>query len=78
MVVQARKILTQQIYAMIDQGENDEQRLTVGGLVHLKSVERDHAITSASDSQNRKTIKRRSSQAHSQSLSGARLRASPS
>ncbi len=50
-VVQARKILTQHVYAMIDQGENDEHRLTVGGLVHLKSVERDHAIRSASDSQ---------------------------
>ena len=54
-VVQARKILTQHVYAMIDQGENDEHRLTVGGLVHLKSVERDHAIKSASDSQNCKT-----------------------
>jgi hypothetical protein len=77
-VVQARKILTQHIYAMIDQGENDEHRLTVGGLVHLKSVERDHAIKSASDSQNCKTMKPRSSSAHSQSLSGARLRASSS
>jgi hypothetical protein len=59
-VVQARRILTQHIYAMIDQGENDEHRLTVGGLVHLKSVERDHAIKSASDSQNRKTTRQRS------------------
>lgn len=56
-VVQARKILTQHVYAMIDQGENDEHRLTVGGLAHLKSVERDHAIKSASDSQNCKTMK---------------------
>lgn len=63
-VVQARKILTQHVYAMIDRGENDEHRLTVGGLVHLKSIERDHAIKSASDSQNCKTMKRRS--AHSQ------------
>ena len=31
-VVQARKILTQHIYGMVDQGEQDEQRLTVGGL----------------------------------------------
>ncbi len=58
-VVQARKILTQHIYAMIDQGEHDEHRLTVGGLVHLKSVERDHAIKSASESQNCRTTKQR-------------------
>ena len=44
---QARKILTQQIYGMVDQGESDEQRLTVGGLVDLKAIERDHAIKSA-------------------------------
>jgi hypothetical protein len=53
-VMQARKILTQRIYAMVDQGESDEHRLTVGGLTHLKSVERDHGIKSASESQNRK------------------------
>jgi hypothetical protein len=53
-VMQARKILTQRIYAMVDQGERDEHRLAVGGLTHLKSVERDHAIRSASDSQNKK------------------------
>jgi hypothetical protein len=53
-VMQARKILTRRIYAMVDQGESDEHRLTVGGLTHLKSVERDHAIKSASDSQNKK------------------------
>ena len=46
-IVQARKILTQHIYGMIDQGEQDEQRLTVGGLAHLKAVERDHDIKSA-------------------------------
>ncbi|MGC1562304.1 MAG: hypothetical protein WA820_20980 [Bradyrhizobium sp.] len=46
-VVQARKILTQHIFAMVHRGECDEQRLTVGGLVHLKAVERDHAIKSA-------------------------------
>jgi hypothetical protein len=44
---QARKILTQHIYAMVDKGERDEQRLTVGGLAYLKSIERDHAIKSA-------------------------------
>jgi hypothetical protein len=53
-ILQARKILTQRIYAMVDQGESDEHRLTVGGLIHLKSIERDHAIKSASDSQNKK------------------------
>jgi hypothetical protein len=46
-VLQARKILTQHIYGMVDQGECDAQRLTVGGLVHLRAVERDHAIKSA-------------------------------
>src|ERR1700726_1535919 len=40
-IVQARKILTQHIYGMVDQGEEDEQRLTVGGVIHLKAVERD-------------------------------------
>jgi hypothetical protein len=45
--MQARKILTQHIFGMVDRGERDEQRLTVGGLVHLKAVERDHAIKSA-------------------------------
>jgi hypothetical protein len=48
-VLQVRKILTQHIYGMVDQGERDEQRLTVGGLAHLKAVERDHAIKSAQD-----------------------------
>ena len=46
-VGQARKILTQHIYGMVDQGEEDEQRLTVGGLAHLKAVERDNDIKSA-------------------------------
>ena len=46
-ILQARKILTQHIYGMVDRGEQDEQRLTVGGLAHLKAVERDHAIKSA-------------------------------
>jgi hypothetical protein len=46
-ILQARKILTQHIYAMIDKGEHDQQRLTVGGLAHLKSIERDRAIKSA-------------------------------
>jgi hypothetical protein len=46
-ILQARKILTQHIYAMVDKGEHDQQRLTVGGLAHLKSIERDRAIKSA-------------------------------
>jgi hypothetical protein len=32
---QARKILTQHIFGMVDQGELDEQRLTVAGLAHF-------------------------------------------
>ena len=55
-VLQARKILTQHIFGMVDQGEQDGQRLTVGGLIHLKAIERDHAIKSAkSASQTSKT-----------------------
>jgi hypothetical protein len=49
-IVQARKILAQFIFGLVDQGdqgEQDEQRLTVGGLAHLKAIERDHAIKSA-------------------------------
>jgi hypothetical protein len=46
-ILQARKILTQHIFGMVDQGEQNEQRLTVGGLAHLKAVERDHEIKSA-------------------------------
>ena len=45
-IQQARKILTQHIYAMIDKREYDEQRLTVSGLARLKSIERGHAIKS--------------------------------
>jgi hypothetical protein len=32
---------------MVDSGERDEQRLTVGGLALLKAIERDHSIKSA-------------------------------
>ena len=46
-IVQARKILTQRIYGMVDLGEEDEHRLTVGGLAYLKAVEREHGIKSA-------------------------------
>lgn len=49
-LLQARKIVTQHIFGMVDKGERDEQRLTVGGLARLKSIERDHAIRSASAS----------------------------
>jgi hypothetical protein len=44
---QARKILTQHVYGLVDRGEQNEQRLTVGGLVHLRAIERDHEIRSA-------------------------------
>src|SRR5260370_39529716 len=46
-ILQARKILTQHIFGMVDQGELDEKKLIVGGLAHLKAVERDHGIESA-------------------------------
>jgi hypothetical protein len=46
-LLQARKIVTQHIYGLVDRGERDEQRLTVGGLARLKAVERDHVIRSA-------------------------------
>ena len=46
-ILQARKILTQHIFGMVDQGELDEQKLEAGGLAHLKAVERDHGIKSA-------------------------------
>jgi hypothetical protein len=48
-LLQARKILTRHIFGMVDQGECNEQRLTVGGLARLKAVERDHTIASAQD-----------------------------
>ena len=53
-LLQARKILTRHIYGMVDQGERDERRLTFGGLVHLKAVERDHAIKVAQDTPTKK------------------------
>jgi hypothetical protein len=49
-VLQARKILTQYVFGMIDKGECNEQRLLVGGLVRLKAIERDHDIKSAHES----------------------------
>jgi hypothetical protein len=46
-LLQARKILTQNIFGMVDQGELDQQKLIVGGLARLKAVEREHGIKSA-------------------------------
>lgn len=37
---QARKALQEHITGMISEGEADEQRLVVGGLAHLKGLER--------------------------------------
>jgi len=59
-ILQARKILTQYVYGMVDQGEQDAQRLTIGGLAHLKAVERHHAIKSA-HVQSKKIGKRKAS-----------------
>ena len=60
-VLQARKILTQHVYGMIDKGECDEQSLVVGGLIQLKAVERDHEIKSAHETAPKK--KRRTASA---------------
>jgi hypothetical protein len=38
-LVQARKALIEHIYGLVCAGETDEQRLIVGGLTHLKSLE---------------------------------------
>ena len=46
-ILQARKILTQHIFGMVDQGELDEQKLIAGGLAHLKAIERDRGIKTA-------------------------------
>src|SRR5258707_14333145 len=46
-ILQARKILTQHIFGMVDQGELDEQKLVAGGLAHLKAVESVHGLISA-------------------------------
>jgi hypothetical protein len=39
---------------MVDRGECNERRLTVGGLVQLKAGERDHAIKSAQNAPSKK------------------------
>ena len=46
-ILQARKILTQHIFGMVDRGELDEQKLIAGSLAHLKAIERDRGIKSA-------------------------------
>jgi hypothetical protein len=46
-ILQARKLLTQHIFGMVDRGELDERRLTAAGLARLKAVERDYGIKSA-------------------------------
>ena len=56
-LLQARKILTEHIYGMVDRGEHNEQRLMVGGLVQLKAVERDHSIKSAQEAPIKKLAK---------------------
>jgi hypothetical protein len=43
-LVQARKALTERIYAMVSAGEVDGQRLIVGGLTYLKTRERESRI----------------------------------
>src|ERR1700716_3955958 len=58
-ILQARKILTQHIFGMVDQGELDEQKLVVGGLAQLKAVERDHGIKSAHAASEKPGKKRR-------------------
>src|SRR5712671_916844 len=57
-ILQARKILTQHIFGMVDQGELDEQKLIAGGLAHLKAIERDRGIKSA-HAASKKTAKTR-------------------
>jgi hypothetical protein len=52
---QAKKVLTRHIYGMVDQGEEDVQRLTVGGLAHLKKIERHHGIIKSAYVSSKKT-----------------------
>jgi hypothetical protein len=42
---------------MIDQGEYNEHKLTVGGLARLKAVERDHDIKSAHEPVSKKKVR---------------------
>ena len=41
---QARKILTQHVYGVVDRGEQDEWRLTVGGLALLLGILRQRSV----------------------------------
>ena len=45
--VQVRKCATDQVFALIDGGERDEQQLVIGALAHLKALERDRAAVQA-------------------------------
>jgi hypothetical protein len=48
--VQVRKIATEQVFALIDRGERDEQQLVIGALTHLKALERARAARQKSAS----------------------------
>lgn len=48
-LVQARKALTERIYAMIAAGEIDDVRLIVGGLTYLKDRDRSRNRTAPHD-----------------------------
>ena len=61
----ARKVVTQRSYGMVDQGERDEHRLTVGGVARLKAIERDAAQDAP-----KKKRKRKSRKTRPRSLSG--------
>ncbi len=45
--VQARKTATDQVFALIDRGECNEEQLVIGALTHLKALERARAIAHA-------------------------------
>jgi hypothetical protein len=42
-LTQARKTVTDQVYALINTGETDEQKLVVGALTQLKALDRARA-----------------------------------
>ncbi|MDR3467498.1 MAG: hypothetical protein P4M07_16330 [Xanthobacteraceae bacterium] len=42
-IVQARKVATDHVFALIDRGERDGQELVIGVLAHLKALERARA-----------------------------------
>ena len=45
--VQTRKIATEQVFALIDGGERDEQALVIGALTHIKALDRAKAKADA-------------------------------